>query len=58
MTSDNALGATAKEIRATILRAHEWNALDRRITPATSANEKPEHEEDVAGWLKAFGADE
>jgi predicted RNA-binding protein with PIN domain len=58
VTSDKALGAAARELGASVLRAHEWNALDRKIVQPRNVGEKPEREEDVAGWLKAFGADE
>jgi hypothetical protein len=41
-----------------VLRAHEWNALERQIDsrrPARSGSEKPDREDDVEGWLKKFG---
>jgi len=41
-----------------VLRAHEWNALERQIDarrPARPGSEKPEREDDVEGWLKKFG---
>jgi predicted RNA-binding protein with PIN domain len=58
VTSDKALGAAARELGASILRAHEWNALDRKLARPVESGEKPEHEDDVAGWLKTFGAEE
>ena len=45
-----------RAVGAKILRAHEWNALERRVAPAASApGEKPDRETDVDGWLKLFG---
>jgi len=41
-----------------VLRAHEWNAMERRIVgrPSSSpSGEKPDKEDDVEGWLKKFG---
>jgi hypothetical protein len=42
-----------------VLRAHEWNALERRLVPrggaAAAGGEKPDREDDVEGWLKRFG---
>ena len=59
VTSDKALYSYVRTLGASVLRAHEWNALDRRLSKAaTSASEKPEREDDVAGWLRKFGADE
>ena len=58
VTSDKALYSYVKTLGASILRAHEWNALERRVSPgAAEAGEKPDHESDVAGWLKRFGGD-
>ena len=60
VTSDKALYSYAKTAGASVLRAHEWNALERRLVrPAdSSAGEKPEKEDDVEGWLRRFGGDE
>jgi hypothetical protein len=60
VSSDKALYSYCKTLGASVLRAHEWNALERRLVgregPATA--EKPEREDDVQGWLRKFGADE
>lgn len=61
VTSDKALYSYARTRGARILRAHEWNSLERartkgpdsHSTPATT-DEKPEREEDIDGWLKRF----
>ena len=58
VTSDKALYSYVKTLGAAVLRAHEWNALERQVDarrPATSGREKPDHEDDVEGWLKKFG---
>jgi len=56
VTSDKALHSYVKTLGASVLRAHEWNALERRLTVAQeSGSEKPEHEDDVEGWLRRFG---
>ena len=58
VTSDKALYSYAKTLGASVLRAHEWNALERRSAPpAREGGEKPDHESDVEGWLKRFGGD-
>ena len=58
VTSDKALYSYVKTLGARILRAHEWNALERRVSPAAAeAGEKPDREPDVEGWLKRFGRD-
>lgn len=59
VTSDKALYSYAKTMGATVLRAHEWNDLARRLaTGAPKTNsEKPEREDDVDGWLKRFGGE-
>jgi predicted RNA-binding protein with PIN domain len=58
VTSDKALYSYVKTLGASILRAHEWNALERRVTPAApEKGEKPDRETDVEGWLKRFGGD-
>lgn len=59
VTSDKALYSYVKTLGASVLRAHEWNALERRVAPRSASDaEKPEREDDVAGWLRKFGADE
>ncbi len=59
VTSDKALYSYAKTAGASVLRAHEWNAIERRLgRPAgsePSSGEKPDKEDDVEGWLKRFG---
>jgi predicted RNA-binding protein with PIN domain len=58
VTSDKALYGYVKTLGASVLRAHEWNALERRGSPGRSAgsqDEKPQREDDVEGWLKRFG---
>jgi predicted RNA-binding protein with PIN domain len=58
VTSDKALYSYVKTAGAAVLRAHEWNALERRIAPRAaevSGGEKPQREHDVEGWLKKFG---
>lgn len=61
VTSDKALYSYCKTQGAAVLRAHEWNALERRIVPgrsepSASGSEKPELERDVDGWLRTFGS--
>ena len=57
VTSDKALYSYAKTAGASVLRAHEWNAIERRIVKdaPSSSGEKPEKEDDVDGWLRRFG---
>ena len=58
VTSDKAVYSYAKTCGASVLRAHEWNALERRFVAGTkekATREKPEREDDVEGWLKKFG---
>jgi len=60
VTSDKALYSYVKTLGAAVLRAHEWNALERQIEarrPPEPGGEKPEREDDVEGWLKKFGGD-
>jgi predicted RNA-binding protein with PIN domain len=54
VTSDKPLYSYCKTRGASVLRAHEWNALDRRPARAAEGTEKPERETDVEGWLRAF----
>jgi predicted RNA-binding protein with PIN domain len=57
VTSDKALYSYVKTLGAGVLRAHEWNALERRVSEREAAgHEKPEREDDVEGWLRRFGA--
>ncbi|PYQ52288.1 MAG: hypothetical protein DMF78_11545 [Acidobacteria bacterium] len=61
VTSDKALYSYAKTAGASVLRAHEWNTLERRLVrpdDASSGGEKPEKEDDVEGWLRRFGGEE
>jgi predicted RNA-binding protein with PIN domain len=60
VTSDKALYSYAKTAGASVLRAHEWNAIERRIVRPSGSEkgEKPEREDDVEGWLRRFGGDE
>lgn len=56
VTSDKALYSYCKTLGASVLRAHEWNQLERRSSGAPDPSpEKPEREEDVEGWLRRFG---
>jgi len=60
VTSDKALYSYAKTAGASVLRAHEWNALERRLVrpdDASSGGEKPDKEDDVEGWLRRFGGE-
>ena len=63
VTSDKALYSYVKTLGASVLRAHEWNHLERRVAPGreregAGQGEKPDRETDVAGWLKKFGGKE
>ena len=61
VTSDKALYSYVKTLGATVLRAHEWNSLERRASQArgaSSVSDKPDHEVDVEGWLKKFNRSE
>lgn len=56
VTSDKALYSYVKTLGAAVLRAHEWNALERKLArQKDAAAEKPDHEDDVEGWLERFG---
>ena len=58
VTSDKALYSYVKTLGATVLRVHEWSALERQVAsrrPANPGAEKPAREDDVEGWLKKFG---
>jgi predicted RNA-binding protein with PIN domain len=55
VTSDKALYSYVKTLGASVMRAHEWNALEkRRPRPEEPGREKPEREDDVEGWLRRF----
>ena len=55
VTSDKALYSYARTFGAHIMRAHEWNALDRRPPPREAeVVRKPDREDDVDGWLRRF----
>jgi predicted RNA-binding protein with PIN domain len=57
VTSDKALYSYVKTLGARVMRAHEWNNVERRQKPAAKGDEKPEREDDVEGWLKRFGGE-
>ena len=62
VTSDKALYSYVKTLGASVLRAHEWNALERQARAARRrARRRPRsrtREDDVEGWLKKFGGSE
>ncbi|HEY7508790.1 MAG TPA: NYN domain-containing protein [Vicinamibacteria bacterium] len=59
VTSDKALYSYVRTRGAAVMRAHEWNALERQVSPrAADGGEKPEREDDVEGWLRKFGSSE
>lgn len=61
VSSDKELYSYAKTMGASALRAHEWNALERQLIAQRGQRpvaEKPEHEDDLEGWLKTFGEPE
>ena len=60
VTSDKALYSYTHTLGASVLRVHEWNALERRVVGRSGASggEKPEREDDVEGWLRLFGSEE
>jgi predicted RNA-binding protein with PIN domain len=59
VSSDKALYSWCRTQGASVLRAHEWNRLERQLLARGGAEpdaaEKPEREDDVEGWLKIFG---
>ncbi len=57
VTSDKPLGDYVRTLGCRVLRAHEWNALERAAPrrPADSGADKPDREDDVEGWLRRFG---
>jgi hypothetical protein len=57
VSSDKAVYSYAKTCGASVLRAHEWNALASRSSPTQDrGREKPEREDDVEGWLDVFSS--
>jgi predicted RNA-binding protein with PIN domain len=62
VTSDKALYSYVKTLGASVMRVHEWNSQERHAVSshrgATSVSDKPDHEDDVEGWLKKFGGSE
>ena len=60
VTSDKALFSYVKTLGASVLRAHEWNALERQLAARAhrEGDDKPEREDDVEGWLRKFGGSE
>jgi predicted RNA-binding protein with PIN domain len=60
VTSDKALYSYVKTLGAAVLRAHEWNALEKRLVGRSepAGGEKPEREDDIEGWLRRFGGEE
>lgn len=61
VSSDKALYSWCRTHGTRVLRAHEWNRLERRLVagPAEAEGaEKPDREDDVEGWLKIFGGGE
>jgi predicted RNA-binding protein with PIN domain len=60
VSSDKELYSYAKTMGASAIRAHEWNALERQLLSrrgSPEADEKPDREDDLNGWLKKFGAE-
>lgn len=58
VTSDKALYSYVKTLGAAVLRAHEWNALERQMPRGEAPSDKPDREDDVEGWLKRFGGED
>jgi predicted RNA-binding protein with PIN domain len=58
VTSDKPLYSYCRTLGAQVMRAHEWNALERRLPrakrKADAGGEKPDREDDVEGWLRTF----
>ena len=55
VTSDKALFSYCRTLGAAVLRAHEWNAEERKQPRGRlEGADKPEREEDVEGWLRRF----
>jgi len=58
VTSDKALYSYVRTLGAAVLRAHEWNALERALPRGPEKSDKPDREDDVEGWLKRFGGED
>lgn len=58
VTSDKALYSYVRTLGAAVLRAHEWNALERALPRGAEKSDKPDREDDIEGWLKRFGEKE
>lgn len=61
VSSDKALYSWCRTHGTRVLRAHEWNRLERRLRAGSTepeGAEKPEREDDVEGWLRIFGEDD
>lgn len=55
VTSDKALYSYCRTLGAAVLRAHEWNAEERKQPRGRlEGADKPEREDDVEGWLRRF----
>ncbi len=55
VTSDKALYSYCRTLGASVLRAHEWNAAERKQSRGRPEGaDKPEREDDVEGWLRRF----
>jgi len=55
VTSDKALFSYCRTLGAAVLRAHEWNAEERKQPRGRlEGADKPEREDDVEGWLRRF----
>ena len=55
VTSDKSLYSYVKTLGARVMRAHEWNRIERQQSARSEGDEKPEREDDIEGWLKTFG---
>ncbi len=59
VTSDKALYSYCRTLGASVLRAHEWNAAERKQPRGRlEGADKPEREDDVEGWLRRFEREE
>jgi len=56
VTSDKPLYSYVRTRGASVLRAHEWNALASQAGRSVTQGDKPERETDVEGWLDVFSA--
>ena len=58
VTSDKALYSYVKTLGASVLRAHEWNALERRPRPTADERLREARSgERHRGWLRTFGGE-